>query len=42
MFNNLYSKNFGGLMSFELAKEILRYAREEFEKAIKLGDIFSI
>jgi len=28
------------IMSFELAKEILRYAREEFEKAIKLGDIF--
>ena len=27
-------------MGFELAKEVLRYAKEEFEKAVKLGDIF--
>jgi secreted Zn-dependent insulinase-like peptidase len=26
-------------MGFELAKEVLRYAKEEFEKAVKLGDI---
>ncbi|MCG2867272.1 MAG: PaREP1 family protein [Vulcanisaeta sp.] len=27
-------------MGFELAREILNYAKEEFEKAIKLNDIF--
>jgi secreted Zn-dependent insulinase-like peptidase len=27
-------------MCFELAKEVLRYAKEEFEKAVKLNDIF--
>lgn len=27
-------------MGFELAKEVLRYAKEEFEKAIKLNNIF--
>jgi len=27
-------------MGFELAREILNYAKEEFEKAIKLNDVF--
>jgi hypothetical protein len=29
-----------GATGFELAREVLRYAREEFEKAVKLGDVF--
>ena len=29
-------------MGFELAKEVLRYAKEEFEKAVKLGDILQL
>jgi hypothetical protein len=27
-------------MGFELAKKVMRYAEEEFEKAIKLNNIF--
>jgi Archaeal PaREP1/PaREP8 family. len=27
-------------MGFELAREILSYAKEEFEKAVKLNDVF--
>jgi HEPN domain-containing protein len=27
-------------MGFELAREILNYAKEEFEKAVKLNDVF--
>jgi hypothetical protein len=29
-----------GATGFELAREVLRYAREEFEKAVKLSDVF--
>jgi len=39
MFNNSLLKNTWWFMGFELAKEVLGYAREEFEKAVRLNDI---